>query len=182
MVNYCVNSNICQKPLKFAFQIKEFWALQPQTLKFGLLKFENRKNQILQTVASHYHESRRLESKTIHNVCTLIHSLYSMIDNNMQNTNTPDTSLSSTNPTLNKVSSHLIKLDIPKLIPKLNKLPLHLIKLDSKNTDGEQIFKALLLLAKNCGGWSVALGHKKKGPFMEKAAESLFNINGQFNQ
>ena len=63
-----------------------------------------------------------------------------------------------------------------------NKLPTHLISLDSRNKDGEQMFKSVLLLAKNAGGWSNAFGHKKKRQFMEKAAESLFDINGQFNQ
>jgi hypothetical protein len=64
----------------------------------------------------------------------------------------------------------------------LYKFPTHLISMDTRNDDAEQIFKSILLLAKNAGGWSNAFGHKKKKPFMEKAAESLFNINGQFNQ
>ena len=43
-----------------------------------------------------------------------------------------------------------------------NKFPTHLISMDSRNDDGEQIFKSILLLAKNAGGWSNAFGHKKK--------------------
>ena len=63
-----------------------------------------------------------------------------------------------------------------------NKFPTHLISLDSTNDDGEQIFKSVLLLAKNAGGWTNAFGHKKKRPFLENAAQSLFNMNSQFNQ
>ena len=62
------------------------------------------------------------------------------------------------------------------------KFPVALIKSDMHIPIGEKIMLFVLKYAKSNGGYEESFGYSKKAPFLVKAIEFLFSIDGPLNK